>query len=504
LSPRRKDKTSKDKLTFGKYILESLSVGMYSHPLMSLREYVQNSVDAIDYLPYIQHSALIEITVDGRNRSITIHDNGIGISSSKAKSTLLNIGCSEKDPTLNRGFRGIGRLGGLGYCDELRFGTKSKGEDTISVCTWDCKKLRRFIADPSNSADTETLIKAVATFKQQKYLDSLDDHFFKVEMNMIHGGRNELLNVPAIRSYLSQVAPVPFHPNFRFGQLIDKELVTRVKSYRTYNIFVNGQQIYKPYTDVVSLSKGSSEAVKKIDFVELRGESGILGFGWIGDLSLQGIVSASTDMDGLRLRCGNILIGNKDTLSGFFRERRFNNYLVGEIHTCVNELIPNSRRDDFEDSAVKDEFNNAFIKEIGIPFSRKIRYLSNERGKEKNCASAETLFKNASRVVDQGYLSELQKEEIIKNLRKVNGNNSNDDKQFAADLIDKLSNSQHVLSVIGRQYRSTLDLTDLFRKILDIIYSEIPKSVESERFIGKLYQVILQESKEGFLHSRDK
>ena len=134
-------------------------------------------------------------------------------------------------------------------------------------------------------------------------------------------------------------------------------------------------------------------------------------------------------MDGLRLRCGNILIGNKETLSGFFRERRFNNYLVGEIHVCVDELIPNSRRDDFEDSSVKDEFNNAFIREIGIPFSRKIRYLSNERGKEKNCANADILFKNASRVVDQGYLSELQKEEIIKNLRSVNGSNSDDDKQ---------------------------------------------------------------------------
>ena len=494
---------SKDKLTFGKYILESLSVGMYSHPLMSLREYVQNSSDAIDYLPDFQHGALIEIAVDGRKRSVTIHDNGIGISSSKATSTLLNIGCSEKDPTLNRGFRGIGRLGGLGYCDELKFVTKSRGEGIISVCTWDCKKLQQFIADPCTSADTETLIKDVSMFKRQKHPGSLDDHFFKVEMNMIHGGRNELLNVPAIRSYLSQVAPVPFNPNFRFGQLIDKELVTRVKSYRTYNIFVNGQQIYKPYGDVVSLSKGSSEAVKKVDFIELRGELGMLGFGWIGDLSLQGIVSTSTDMDGLRLRCGNIMIGNKDTLSGFFRERRFNNYLVGEIHVCVNELIPNSRRDDFEDSAVKDELNNAFIREIGIPFSRKIRYLSNERGKEKNYASEDILLKNASRVVDQGYLSELQKEEIIKNLRRVNGNNSDEDKQFVADLIDRISNSRHILSILSSQHQSTADLADLFTKTLDIVYSEIPKSIESERLIEKLYRVILHESKKAFSHSGD-
>ena len=498
MSAQRKDKTSKDKLIFGKYILDSLSVGMYSHPLMSLREYVQNSADAVDCLPDCQHSAPIEIAVDGRKRSLTIHDNGIGVPLSKAKSTLLNIGCSEKDPTLNRGFRGIGRLGGLAYCDELKFVTKSQGEGIVSECTWDCKKLRQLIADPTASVDTESLIKAVSMFKQHKYSGSFNDHFFKVEMNMIHDGRNNLLNVPAIRSYLSQVAPVPFHPNFSFGQLIDNELVTRIKSYRTYSIFVNGQQIYKPYADVVTLSKGSSETVKNVNFVELQGESGILGFGWLGDLSLQGTVSASTGMDGLRLRYGNILIGNKETLSGFFRERRFNNYLIGEIHVCVNELVPNSRRDDFEDSAVKDEFNNAFIREIGIPFSRRIRYLSNERSKEKNSTGADILFKNASRIVAQGYLSELQKEEIIKNLRRVNGNKSDEDKQFIVDLIDRISNSRHILSILGSQHLSTADLADLFTKALDIVYSEIPRSIESERLIERLYHVILNESRKTF------
>ncbi|GAH39577.1 unnamed protein product, partial [marine sediment metagenome] len=32
----------------GKYVLDSLSFGMYNHPFMILREYIQNSVDAID------------------------------------------------------------------------------------------------------------------------------------------------------------------------------------------------------------------------------------------------------------------------------------------------------------------------------------------------------------------------------------------------------------------------------------------------------------------------
>ena len=494
MSPQQKNNTSQYRLTFGKYVLDSLSVGMYSHPLMAIREYIQNSADAIDYLPGLPDSASIDVVIDGRKRSLSIRDNGAGIPCDKARGTLLNVGCSEKDPTLNRGFRGIGRLGGLGYCDELRFITKSQGEDMVSVCTWDCKKLRQLIADPSRSIDAQYLIKDISIFEQRKYSGSLNDHFFTVEMNVVHDGTNQLLNVPASRSFLSQVAPVPFHPNFSLGKLIDNELVTHAKSYRTYRIFVNGEQIYKPYRDVVGLSKGSIESVKKVSFVELKGESGILGFGWLGDLSLQGTVSASTDMDSLRLRYGNILVGNKDTLSGFFRERRFNNYLIGEIHICGSGLIPNSRRDDFEDSGAKDELYSAFIREIGIPLSRKIRYLSGERSKVKNSSNLTTLFENATRVIKYGYISGLQREHIVRSLDAVDGNGSPADKKLAAELLHSVMKSQHILSTLDSRHHSSDDIINLFRKMLEIVYAETSSRAEAERMIGRLYRVMSEQS----------
>ena len=492
MSPRQKDK-SKYKLTFGKYILDSLSVGMYSHPLMSLREYMQNSADAIDCLPDIQRSAPIKIIVDGYKRSLTIHDDGIGIPSGKAESTLLNIGCSEKDPTHNRGFRGIGRLGGLAYCDELRFITKSQGEGVVSVCTWDCKQLRQLIADPATSIDTEPLIKAVSSFEQQTYSGSFDDHFFDVEMNEINDGRNNLLNVPAIRSYLSQVAPVPFHPNFSFSQQIYDRLVPSIKSYKMYNIFVNGQQIFKPYSDFITLSNGSIEDVKNIDFKELHGESGILGIGWLCGLSLQGTVSVSTDMDGLRMRCGNILIGNKDTLSGFFRERRFNNYLVGEIHICGGRLIPNSRRDDFEDSNAKDELYRAFIREIGIPFSREIRHRSKERSKIINSTNLDKLFENATKIIKYGYISELQKEHIVKSLDAIDGNASGEHKQLVSQMLHDITEARHVLSQKGTR-RHSKEISNLFNKALEIVYSETYNRAEAERIMDRLYKVISEQT----------
>ena len=126
----------------GKYILDSLSIGMYNHPLMLLREYVQNCTDAIDQAiksgELEKSESKIEISINGGNNSLSISDNGTGIFLDKAWNILHDIGKSEKKLSENRGFRGIGRLGGLGYCKILRFITKKRYENKYSISTWHC------------------------------------------------------------------------------------------------------------------------------------------------------------------------------------------------------------------------------------------------------------------------------------------------------------------------------------------------------------------------------
>ena len=70
----------------------------------------------------------INIVADSINNHIFIEDNGTGVESEQAASVLLNIGDSTKRSNNNRGFRGIGRLGGMSYCDKLVFSTSAKGE----------------------------------------------------------------------------------------------------------------------------------------------------------------------------------------------------------------------------------------------------------------------------------------------------------------------------------------------------------------------------------------
>ena len=108
-------------IKIGKFTLETLTTGMYDSPKDIYREYIQNAVDSIDNAIKLGvlkiNKDLIEIKIDKSSSSICITDNGTGISVENAKKYLLNVGDSVKFNSDNRGFRGIGRLAGLAYCD---------------------------------------------------------------------------------------------------------------------------------------------------------------------------------------------------------------------------------------------------------------------------------------------------------------------------------------------------------------------------------------------------
>ena len=133
----------------GKYTLESLTNGMYSSPLDLYREYIQNAVDSIDDAVRSglvdKKNSRIDISVNTETASISIKDNGCGICKENAERLLVDIGNSKKSRSLSRGFRGIGRLAGLGYCDSLSFITTAQGEAEKTIITFDAKQLKKLL-----------------------------------------------------------------------------------------------------------------------------------------------------------------------------------------------------------------------------------------------------------------------------------------------------------------------------------------------------------------------
>src|SRR5579859_687339 len=106
----------------GKDVLELLSTSMYVDPLTVYREYIQNAADAIEQaIEQGSDAGSVEITIDPTGRSVRIRDDGTGIRGSEFASRLTSIGASEKRGGQARGFRGVGRLAGLGYARELIF-----------------------------------------------------------------------------------------------------------------------------------------------------------------------------------------------------------------------------------------------------------------------------------------------------------------------------------------------------------------------------------------------
>lgn len=124
----------------GKNVIETLTLGMYEDARFIYREYVQNAADQIDVA--VEEGILgrksdgeINITIDKIQKTISIEDNATGIKSDSVLKFLGDVANSQKDRTKRKGFRGIGRLGGLGYCEKLIFETSYKGEAIKSIIT---------------------------------------------------------------------------------------------------------------------------------------------------------------------------------------------------------------------------------------------------------------------------------------------------------------------------------------------------------------------------------
>lgn len=361
---------------------------MYTDPFAILREYIQNGVDSIDLSaqkgPVDQLE--IKIELDPGERRILIRDNGQGIPAAFAQEVLSSIGSSNKTAPNLRGFRGIGRLGGIAFSDKAVFKTKAEGERVESVQEWDCKSLRELLAESKNRALTfNRVFQKITSFSQNKCKRSLES-YFEVTLYGISSFRNYIFDITRAKRYLSQVAPVPFHPNhFSYAQEIDSYLERNLRHYRKYNIILNEERIFKPYNDKIKITKGGSDRLTGIRFFYLRdGREELMACGWHGEREeLLGSIIKGDNSSGIRVRAGNIMIGDDHLLDSCFREPRFNSYALGEIHIEYDGLIPNSRRDDFVDNKSKNMFYNAVEREIGLPISKEIRLRSRTKSESR-------------------------------------------------------------------------------------------------------------------------
>jgi hypothetical protein len=74
----------------------------------------------------------------------------------------------------------------------------------------------------------------------------------------------------------------------------------------------------------------------------------LTAIGWILHHGYLGAIDKAASIKGLRLRSGNMQVGELNMLDALFVESRFNAWSVGEIHILDQRIVPNGRRDHFE------------------------------------------------------------------------------------------------------------------------------------------------------------
>ena len=397
----------------GKYAIENLTRSMYEDSRCIYREFIQNAADQIDESrtqhldPYDYYD--IQIFIDAENRRITVEDNATGVSKDKV-AVLKDVACSQKKRGEHKGFRGIGRLGGLGYCSKLTFVTSFAGEDVKTIMRWDAEKIISIVDDEADDSEASAVIDACVSYETQA--EEVDKHYFHVIMDGVK--EDELLDAEAISNYLSMVAPVDYPTRFaQFGHKIKRYMSENGLSLDTYNLFVNGDQIYKGYTTRIIDKQGDYD-IKDIQFFDQRdAEGNIIYWGWYSISEMKGQINAVNIPYGMRLRCKNIQIGDENTCKKFFRtdgDKRFAQYFYGEINVVAPYLQPDGRRDYFRPGKERIEFEKSLTAHFAM--LKELCYeASTLRGAAKKVSTAVNGQTTIQKKKERGFVNEAEKQQ---------------------------------------------------------------------------------------------
>lgn len=496
-----------DDIHIGKDILELLSHAMYLSPLTIYREYVQNSADSIEeaeargfYKKNVKPR--IDIKVDLSERSIKIRDNGAGISKINFEKRITAFGGSKKRGLNARGFRGVGRLAGLGYCQELIFRTKANEEKTISEIRWDCRRLLECLRDDSFTGDLKNAVYDVTSISNYPAKEC-PDHFFEVELRKVVRIKNDvLLNENEIEFYLSQIAPVPFSPSFKFCKKIE-DYLSKFNLGKSFEIYLNNNQhpIYRPHRNSFRLSDSLIDHFNDIRFFEIpnhNNDESFAAVGWTLEHSYYGAIPDQEGVKGLRLRAGNIQVGSTNIVSEAFQEKRFNSWAVGEVHVLSKHILPNGRRDNFiQNTHFLNFLSHISLQTHTISKACRTKSISRNRTKcfESECrkvhenlslieqsAIPKTLVSNLKKEIGSA-IGEMRKTANSKDLFEEEARDLKNELQKLETLVEKTINNSFIGDPLERLPQNK---KNIYREVFGLIYECAPNKIVAKSLVDKI------------------
>lgn len=214
---------------------------------------------------------------------------------------------------------------------------------------------------------------------------------FEVELaDVIRTRRDCLMSQALVRNYLAQVAPVPFNTDFTWAD----EIVAHLQSIRLGNLQIRfaGEDapVTRPFADRFNVSETLEDRFSELELVTVSDfDGGIAALGWILHHHYLGSITVRSHIGGLRTRIGNVQIGSEELLAEIFPETRFNGWAVGELHILDPRILPNARRDHFEQNVHYSNFT-AQLEPLARRIARRARASSVARNRQRRNFASET------------------------------------------------------------------------------------------------------------------
>lgn len=496
--------TNKIKLGIG--LLETITVALYESPIILFREYIQNSLDAYNRAIDKENKKEInnfEVTIvtDKINKNIVIRDNGYGIDPDKFKEKMTNIAISEKDEDRKYiGFRGIGRISGLPFCEKLIFKNKFENSSDVNICIWNGLEYKTLIKNKSKES-LEEKIGEIIDFKKEEYDKKKEEHFFEVTIYKYDQEIEELLSNDFFIERLKKLLPLSYSKSFKHAnKIIDRYKIFMNEDLNLFMIPVkyNGMELVKNYTDAYILESG-------IIFWELREQKkddnlgdpiGLLWFSFDRQLKIQ----KDSEYFGILTRSKNMLMGSNDTFAKVANDCMgyFTNYgemvqairgIYGELLINYSNLKDNARRDWFrydEHSRILNYIIHDFLKRLhnyrykSSKYFRKKTFKVEEEKKEYKKALEELINLNEDEI-DFEYFLKKECDEKYESADKKEKEDSKQEETYAEQDIP---------------FESTTS-QKFYNKIMDIVL-EFFKKIEEEDLFLKLRAYITNKLRDSF------
>jgi hypothetical protein len=396
----------------GEFLVDVITSGLYIEPHLVLREYLQNSHDAIIEWRGWPTDHSIDIKIDRPN--IHIADNGPGMDRERLLDSMRNVGISDKVISAGSGFMGIGRLAGLAIAERVEIHSSAYGVPERNRVVYLADEMSKAIWKRKLAGQPQSIVKTLresTTVNAEPLLEDPQKHYTIVHLMGIRKELWPVIESDEFLDLLGLVAPVRQDPSFEYSEEIEAILEEiSPETYCPIPITLNGKPLYRPLVPGVSKPR-------TIDVTDPLGNQVAYGWACLNSTSEQ---IANERLRGIAVMNKGIIVGDRSLLYnlgayGSTGENIMFRWYTGELYIVDQRIMLSASRTALRMNTQTQEFvelAEVELKKLLNPARKLSRRINAEKRVPEQIAEVRA-------VQEQFEASKLSKEIVPASVRKL-------------------------------------------------------------------------------------